>query len=277
MLTACAAALCVASSSVATAAPEARPDVAAESNTEDALADAAEKRADAHAASVNANNESADSDEAPADADKAPAADETPAATDDESAETDEAPAEVDEAPADADADEAPADADADEAPADADDESADADDESADADEADEADEASEDDGGASEPATPGVPERLPKLQVAGWWTLFGAFALASTAGVFSGLAERQEDKAVRLAARFDQESGSQPLYADARGEYEDILSRGRAYQNAAIGLGVVAGAVAIAALALFIVDARRGRQGDRARASLQGFRVRF
>jgi hypothetical protein len=127
------------------------------------------------------------------------------------------------------------------------------------------------------AKPASSGVPERLPKLQVAGWWTLFGAFALASTAGVFSGLAERQEDKAVRLAARFDQETGSQPVYADSRAEYEDILDKGRTYQNTAIGLGAVAGAVAIAAVVLFIVDAKRGRRGERAGATLHGIRVRF
>ena len=113
--------------------------------------------------------------------------------------------------------------------------------------------------------------------MQIAAWWTLFGAFALASTAGVFSGLAERQEDKATRLASRFDQESGSQLLYADQKGEYEDTLEKGRVYQNTAIGLGAVAGAVAIAALTLFIVDAKRGRRSERARIAPGGLQVRF
>jgi hypothetical protein len=113
--------------------------------------------------------------------------------------------------------------------------------------------------------------------MQKAGWWTLFGGFVFATVGGVFSGLAERQEDKATRLASRFDQETGSQPLFADEQEEYKDTLRRGRIYQNTAIGLGAVAGAVAIAALTLFIVDARRGRRGERARVAPGGLQVRF
>ena len=93
-----------------------------------------------------------------------------------------------------------------------------------------------------------PGVPERLPVLQQAGWWTVFGAFVVGTSAGVFAGLAERQEDKATRLASRFDLDSQAQLLYEDEQDEYERLLRRGEAFQNTAIGLGVASGVVLIA-----------------------------
>lgn len=130
-------------------------------------------------------------------------------------------------------------------------------------------------------DPLPPGVPERLPPLQQAGWWTVFGAFVLGTTAGVFAGLAERQEDKATRLASRFDLENQAQLLYEDQRTEYEKLLRRGEAFQNTAIGLGVASGAVIIAAATLFLIDRRRSRRGTAKRAQVRphvgGFEVRF
>jgi hypothetical protein len=107
-----------------------------------------------------------------------------------------------------------------------------------------------------------------LRPMQTAAWWTMFGAFAVATTAGVLAGLAERQEDRATRLSTLFDAETGAQPLYADRRSEYEQYLRRGEGYAKAAIGVGVVAGAATIAAITLFAIDARR-QHGERAPAS--------
>ena len=124
------------------------------------------------------------------------------------------------------------------------------------------------------------GLPERLRPMQRAGGWTLFAGFVVGTTAGVLAGLAEREEDKANRLASLYD-DSGSQLLYAEHRHEYETILRRGTAFQNAGIALGAIAGAILIAGAVLFAVDARRQRRGQsqRARTRLRGggFEVRF
>lgn len=121
-----------------------------------------------------------------------------------------------------------------------------------------------------------------LRPMQSAAWWTMFGGFALGTTAGVLAGLAERQEDRATRLASLFDSETGAQPRYADRQDEYEGYLDRGNAYAKAAIGVGVVAGVTTIAAVALFVVDARRQRtERTTARRTLRvrtgGLEVRF
>lgn len=102
-----------------------------------------------------------------------------------------------------------------------------------------------------------------LRPMQTAAWWTMFGAFAVGTTAGVLAGLAERQEDRATRLSTLFDAETGAQPLYADRKAEYERYLRRGEGYATAALGVGIVAGAATIAAITLFAIDARRQR-GD-------------
>jgi hypothetical protein len=124
-----------------------------------------------------------------------------------------------------------------------------------------------------------------LRPMQTAAWWTMFGAFAVGTTAGVLAGLAERQEDRATRLSTLFDIQTGAQPLYADEQREYEDYLRRGEGYAKAAIGVGVVAGVATIAAITLFAIDAKRQR-GDAAakqprRAALRvrggGVEVRF
>ena len=102
---------------------------------------------------------------------------------------------------------------------------------------------------------------EALRPMQTAAWWTMFGAFAVGTTAGVLGGLAERQEDRATRLSTLFDTQTGAQPVYADRQDEYEGYLSRGDAYAKAAIGVGVLAGVTAIASITLFAIDARRQR----------------
>lgn len=126
---------------------------------------------------------------------------------------------------------------------------------------------------------------EPLRPMQTAAWWTMFGAFAVGTTAGVLAGLAERQEDRATRLSTLFDSQTGAQPLYADRKGEYEEYLRRGEGFAKAAIGVGVIAGAATIAAITLFAIDAKRQRSerapSEKRRASLRvrggGVEVRF
>ncbi len=127
-------------------------------------------------------------------------------------------------------------------------------------------------------------VPQRLPPLQRGAWWSMFGAFALASAGGVFAGLAEVQEDKAQRLAITLDTSTGMQTPFADVKGEYDDILRIGR--RDAAVARGFLAGGAGflVAGVVLFIVHAVRVRKagppGDgqpRVRAARGGLEVRF
>jgi hypothetical protein len=124
-----------------------------------------------------------------------------------------------------------------------------------------------------------------LRPMQTAAWWTMFGAFAVGTAAGVLAGLAERQEDRATRMSTLFDAETGAQPLYVDRKDEYERYLRRGEGFATAAMGVGIIAGAATIAAITLFAIDARRQR-GDaprkqRGRMTLRvrggGMQVRF
>jgi len=127
-------------------------------------------------------------------------------------------------------------------------------------------------------------IPQRLPPMQTAGWWTLFGGFAIGTVAGVLAGLAEREEDRAVRLSVKYDLDSGAQPQYQDIKSEYEHSLRKGRAEANAAIGLAVVGLGAAIAGLTVLLVAQTRGRRAKRntpvnARVRLRGggLQVRF
>jgi len=123
-----------------------------------------------------------------------------------------------------------------------------------------------------------PVIPDRLPPLQVAGWWTVLSAVVLGTTAGVLTGFAQRESDRALRLATRFDSETNAQLVYADVQDEYEEILVRGRRLDAATIAFGVLAGATAVAAITLFVVDAhRRHRKGSRSRAHIRGLEFRF
>lgn len=116
--------------------------------------------------------------------------------------------------------------------------------------------------------PAAPAVPDRLSRGQKAGWWTVLAVAALGTTAGVLSGFAEREEDRALRLATRVDLATGSQPIYADVQEEYESILDRGQTFETTSIVFGSLAGAAAIAAITLFVVDAHRRHRGRSVRA---------
>ncbi|MDC0719368.1 hypothetical protein [Nannocystis bainbridge] len=120
------------------------------------------------------------------------------------------------------------------------------------------------------------GVPERLPPLQRGGWWAVFGGFALASTGGVFAGLAETEEDKAARLIAQIDPETGASLQYADVKDEYDDILARGRRDAILARSFLAAGGVVLAVGISLFIAD-RVKRRPTRVQASLGGLQVRF
>ncbi len=214
----------------------------------------------------------------------ADADDDAPLDTEDAAVPDEQAPPDDDEPTALADEDasvaDATADADGDESGTTDDDGDSDDGDEIDTTDDGDAADgdDVADDDAPAEEPLP-----KLSRMQTAGWWTLFAGFAVGTTAGVFAGLAERQEDRAVRLATLFDAETGAQPLYADEQDEYEKILDRGRAYQRAAIGLAVVTGLTVAAAVTLFSVDASRRRGKGRTarrwqlRPTAGGWQVRF
>lgn len=126
----------------------------------------------------------------------------------------------------------------------------------------------------------TPRVPDRLPRLQRIGWYHVLGAFTLGTTAGLLAGLAERQEDRATRIASGYDLETGASTLYRDRQQEYEQILDRGQAFETSAIVVGALAGATAIAAITLFALDARRNSPSATARRTRIGpgaMEVRF
>jgi hypothetical protein len=112
---------------------------------------------------------------------------------------------------------------------------------------------------------ASADVPKRLPPQQRHAWWSMFGAFALGSAAGVFAGLAEVQEDKAERLAITLDSMTGSALIYSEVQSEYEQILRVGRRDAGIAKGLLAGAGGFLAAGIALFIVDAVKTRRAKR------------
>lgn len=122
------------------------------------------------------------------------------------------------------------------------------------------------------------GVPKRLPPLQRAAWWCMFGTFALGSTGGVFAGLAEVQEDEAQRVVVTLDTGTGGQQLYAgSARAEYEAALRTGRRDANIARGFLAGAGVTLVAGVVLFIVHATRARKQGRVSAAAGGLAVHF
>ncbi|MCR9163165.1 MAG: hypothetical protein ACE37F_33360 [Nannocystaceae bacterium] len=119
--------------------------------------------------------------------------------------------------------------------------------------------------------PSNP-LPDRLPRLQRIGWYHVLGAFTLGTTAGLLAGLAEREEDRATRIASGYDFETGAAILYRDRQARYEEILDRGQALETSAIVVGALAGATAIAAITLFAIDARRKAPSATARRARVG-----
>lgn len=108
-----------------------------------------------------------------------------------------------------------------------------------------------------ASPPVTP--PERpMSRLRTAGWVTVAVAIALA-TSGAIVGLGA--QDRADELRRRTTVLIGTQPpVYDEGQAEaYTTLKSEGNAYNQAAIALLSAAGAVAVTAGVLFIVDYAR------------------
>jgi len=126
-------------------------------------------------------------------------------------------------------------------------------------------------------------IPERLAPLQVAGWWTLFGGVSIGTLAAVMAGLAERQEDRALRLSVFFDIGTRAQSRYEDVQGEYESALRKGRAEANAGIALAVIGLGGAVAGIAMLAVAARNQRRAakpkptSRLQGRMGGIQVRF
>jgi len=105
------------------------------------------------------------------------------------------------------------------------------------------------------------GVPTRMPALRTAAWWTMFGAVALGTVGGIFSGLAERREDEAERLALGFDLETGRRFVYEEHAEEYASILDEGVRFQWTSRGFLIGAGAALVTSITLFAVQAKRER----------------
>lgn len=126
----------------------------------------------------------------------------------------------------------------------------------------------------------TDGVPERLPKLQTAGWWTVFAGVGIATAGGVVAGIAETREDEAERLAYGFDLTTGQRSVYGDVADDYERIVREGQTYQWVARGLIIAGATVVVAGLGLFIADAverKHGRARPSARVRFDGVALRF
>lgn len=126
------------------------------------------------------------------------------------------------------------------------------------------------------------GVPDRLPKLQAAGWWMTFTAVALATSGGIMAGVAEVREDEAERLAYGFDLMLSRTNTYGPVADEYERLLAEGHTYQWVARGLIIAGGVALVAGVALFAADGVQRRKAARSNAArLQlapgGFSLRF
>ncbi|MBX7078445.1 MAG: hypothetical protein K1X88_04590 [Nannocystaceae bacterium] len=114
-------------------------------------------------------------------------------------------------------------------------------------------------------------LPQAMTRMEATGWWVLFGGVAVGTLAGVLAGLAERQEDRALRLSVRYDLETGEQPRYADVQREYEDTLQKGRAQAGGALALAIIGASAIVAGITITAVGraravrAAKGKQAHR------------
>lgn len=122
------------------------------------------------------------------------------------------------------------------------------------------------------AEPLPAGVPERLPRLQLAGWWSIFGGVTLATAGGIFAGLAEREQTEAASLATSFDPVLGSRLVFEDVQTDYERHVQRGNAYAWTSRGFLIVGGAGIITGIVLFALDKKRGATTDTVRVRVGG-----
>ena len=103
--------------------------------------------------------------------------------------------------------------------------------------------------------------------------------FAISGTANrarLRSESTEAEEDRAARLVATIDTDTGSQQQYGDVQADYEKILDHGRRDAILARTFLAVGGAALVVGLGFFIAD-RVKRRPSRVRASLGGLTVRF
>ncbi|HLT38548.1 MAG TPA: hypothetical protein VK034_19810, partial [Enhygromyxa sp.] len=124
------------------------------------------------------------------------------------------------------------------------------------------------------------GVPDRMRPLQAAGWWTTFTAVALATSGGIFAGIAEVREDEAERLAYQFSLETGRTTHYGPVSDQYQQLLNEGHSYQWVARGLIIAGGVALVAGVVLFAVDGAQRRKAARSSGlALRpgGFGLRF
>ena len=118
---------------------------------------------------------------------------------------------------------------------------------------------------------------DTLTPLQTAGWWTLFGAIAVATAGGVFVGLIDTKEGQISRIAKNTDATSGgSAPIFAAKMDRYDELVRQGQSYEKTAHALLITGGLAAAASLTLFIIDSKRNKpRSTHAHRSL--FEVRF
>lgn len=127
------------------------------------------------------------------------------------------------------------------------------------------------------------GVPERLPKLQAAGWWLVFGGVTLAASGGVLAGIAETREDEADRLAYGFSLATGKATEFGMVADEWDQTLREGQAFESAARGLVIGGAVVLLGGVGFFIADAVQRKRGRterpvvRVQPSPSGMQLRF
>ncbi len=115
-------------------------------------------------------------------------------------------------------------------------------------------------------EPLPAGVPERLPPLQLAGWWSTFAGISLATAGGIFAGLAEREQNEAEQLATSFNVDAGSRLLYEDVRSDYERHLKRGGAFAWTSRGFLIAGGLAVVSGIVLFALHKKRSKPSSSA-----------
>lgn len=126
-------------------------------------------------------------------------------------------------------------------------------------------------------------LPAAMTRMEATGWWVLFGGVAVGTLAGVLAGLAERQEDRALRLSVRYDLDTGEQPRYADVQREYEDTLQKGRAQAGGALALAIIGASAIVAGITITAVGraravrAAKGKQARRVDLRGGSLAVRF
>lgn len=113
--------------------------------------------------------------------------------------------------------------------------------------------------------------------LQAAGWWTMFGAVALATTGGVFVGMMANEEDKAFRLAVPLDQATGRHRVFGTVQAEYEEIYARGEKFEKTAHALLISGGVTAIVSTVLLAVHAGREKRASRVAVTATGLELTF